>query len=40
MVLRPETTKYLVSDFNLDIKLQSSLRNLPILQELERCDIE
>ena len=33
-----ETTKYLISDFNLDAQLNGGLRNLPILQELERCD--
>ena len=36
---RPETTQYLTKQFDLDVQLSSGLRNLPILQELERCDI-
>lgn len=33
-----ETTKHLVADFDLDTRLKTGLRNLPILQELDRCD--
>ena len=36
---QPETTKHLIENFNLDSQLSSSLRNLPILHELEKCDI-
>ena len=34
-----ETTQHLVNDFSIDTQLKSGLRNIPILQELERCDI-
>lgn len=36
---RRDTTQYLVEKLNLDTQLRSSLRNLPILQELDCCDI-
>lgn len=36
---QPETTQHLTADFNLDVRLRSGLRNLPILQELECCDV-
>jgi len=36
---QPETTQYLTADFNLDVRLRTGLRNLPILQELECCDV-
>ena len=36
---QPETTQHLVAQLNLDMKLKTGLRNLPILQELERCDL-
>ena len=36
---RRDTTQYLVEELNLDTQLRSSLRNLPILQELDCCDI-
>ena len=34
----PATTKHLVKDFDLDMQLVGGLRNLPTLQEIERCD--
>lgn len=36
---KPETSQYLLEDFNLDTQLKVGLRNLPIIQELERCDL-
>lgn len=36
---RKNTTKNLILDYTLDAQLKSGLRNLPILQELECCDI-
>ena len=36
---QPSTTKFLLKEFNLDEQLRSGLRNLPILQELEKCDV-
>jgi len=36
---RSETAKYLIQNFDLDSQLQTGLRNLPILQELECCDL-
>ena len=36
---RPETAKYLLERFDLDAQLLVGMRNLPILQELERCDL-
>lgn len=36
---RKNTTKYLLKTFDLDEQLRSGLRNIPILQELDRCDI-
>lgn len=36
---RSETTKHLLRDYDLDAQLRTGLRNLPILQELERCDM-
>ena len=33
------TTKHLLEKFDLDLQLKSGLRNLPIIQELERCDL-
>jgi glycosyltransferase involved in cell wall biosynthesis len=35
---QPETTRHLLAHFDLDAQLKTGLRNLPILQELERCD--
>lgn len=35
---QPNTTRHLLADFGLDAQLKTGLRNLPILQELERCD--
>ena len=35
---KPDTTCHLLEQFDLDAKLKTGLRNLPILQELERCD--
>ena len=35
----PSTTRHLTNTFDLDIQLTSRLRNLPILHELENCDI-
>ena len=35
----PETTRHLLEQFDLDAQLKTGLRNLPILQELERCDL-
>lgn len=34
----PETTINLVEEFNFNVQLSSGMRNLPTLQELERCD--
>jgi glycosyltransferase involved in cell wall biosynthesis len=34
----PDTTCHLLEQFDLDAQLKTGLRNLPILQELERCD--
>ena len=39
MVFPTRNYSALNKDFNLDSKLSSSLRNLPILHELEKCDI-
>lgn len=36
---QPDTSRNLVDEFNLDTQLNTGLRNLPILQELERCDV-
>ena len=36
---QPSTTKYLVEKYDLDVQLSTGLRNLTILQELERCDL-
>ena len=36
---RPETARYLLEHFDLDAQLLVGMRNLPILQELERCDL-
>jgi glycosyltransferase involved in cell wall biosynthesis len=36
---RPETTCNLLEQFDLDAQLKTGLRNLPILHELERCDV-
>ncbi|MBM5809269.1 MAG: hypothetical protein FJ051_05530, partial [Cyanobacteria bacterium M_surface_9_m1_291] len=33
------TTRHLLAEFDLDAQLKTGLRNLPILQELERCDL-
>ena len=35
---RPETTKYLLKDYDFDAQLATGIRNMPILQELEMCD--
>ena len=35
----PGTTCHLLESFDLDAQLKTGLRNLPILQELERCDL-
>lgn len=34
---QPETTQHLVETFDINMQLQSGLRNLPVLQELNRC---
>ena len=36
---QPSTTQYLTNIFDLNMQLTSNLRNLPILHELESCDI-
>ena len=36
---RPDTTRHLMATYDLDAQLKTGLRNLPILQELERCDL-
>jgi len=36
---KPDTTRHLLAEFDLDAQLKTGLRNLPILQELERCDL-
>ena len=36
---QPITTQHLVAEFDFDMRLKTGLRNLPILQELERCDL-
>ena len=36
---RPNTTRHLMAEFDLDAQLRTGMRNLPILQELQRCDI-
>lgn len=36
---QPDTTRHLVETYDLDAQLRTGLRNLPILQELERCDL-
>ena len=36
---RPETTRYLLASYDFDTQLKTGLRNLPILQELDRCDV-
>jgi glycosyltransferase involved in cell wall biosynthesis len=36
---QPETTQHLLPQFDLDAQLKIGLRNLPILRELERCDL-
>lgn len=36
---RKETSCHLVESFDLDTQLKAGLRNIPILQELESCDI-
>jgi glycosyltransferase involved in cell wall biosynthesis len=36
---QPQTTQHLLAQFDLDAQLKTGLRNLPILQELERCDL-
>ena len=36
---RPDTTRHLLAEFNLDSQLKVGLRNLPIIQELDRCDL-
>lgn len=33
-----DTTRHLMATYDLDAQLKTGLRNLPILQELERCD--
>ena len=34
----PETSRHLVQNFDLNMQLTAGMRNLPTLQELERCD--
>jgi glycosyltransferase involved in cell wall biosynthesis len=34
-----DTTRHLMASYDLDTQLKTGLRNLPILQELERCDL-
>lgn len=34
----PETSRHLVQKFDLNMQLTAGMRNLPTLQELERCD--
>jgi len=34
-----ETAKYLVDKYDTDVQLRLSMRNMPILQELEKCDL-
>jgi glycosyltransferase involved in cell wall biosynthesis len=36
---QPDTTRHLMATYDLDAQLKTGLRNLPILQELERCDL-
>jgi len=36
---QPNTTRHLMATYDLDARLKTGLRNLPILQELERCDL-
>ena len=36
---RPETAKHLLERFDLDAQLLVGMRNLPILQELDHCDL-
>ena len=36
---KKETSRWLIENFGLDQQLQTNLRNLPILEELTRCDI-
>lgn len=36
---QPQTAHWLLADFGLNEQLQTRMRNLPILDELERCDI-
>ena len=35
---RPHTTRWLLEDFGINEQLQTRMRNLPILEELESCD--
>ena len=36
---RPETARWLMAEFGLDQQLLTRMRNLPILEELESCDL-
>ena len=36
---RPETARWLMGEFGLDQQLLTRMRNLPILEELENCDL-
>jgi len=36
---RTETTQHLLASYDFDTQLKTGLRNLPILQELDRCDV-
>ena len=39
MVFRPETARWLLPRFGLNEQLRTRMRNLPILDELNNCDI-
>ena len=34
-----ETTSWLIEDYNLDTKLRTRFRNMPIVEEIMRCDV-
>ncbi|PWL22592.1 MAG: glycosyl transferase family 1 [Synechococcus sp. XM-24] len=36
---QPDTARHLIEKYDLNSQLKTGLRNLPILQELERCDL-
>ena len=35
----PETSQYLVEEFDINTKLSGKMRNIPILLELKECDV-